>query len=255
MMGARMRIEMDEAHWLGCTDPQRMLDHLDQAMLRRKADLFAVACCRRIWHLLSDANSRRLVEAVERYADDRDLWREVGAAFDALMETAHMHPSAFACSAALSTAALLSVKNVKYVASEAAMAFAISCSMQMRPEDTEAMEEVTYNAYRAFDDAARDFEQAFQCELIRDIFGNPFQIVSFDPTWKTSRNASLARTIYDERRFSDMPLLADALEETGCRELPLLGHLRSGKTHVRGCWALDVLLNQGAPDCLLIPNF
>jgi hypothetical protein len=39
--------------------------------------------------------------------------------------------------------------------------------------------------------------------------------------------------------------LADALEEAGCLDDVLLGHLRGGGPHVRGCWAMDLLLAKG----------
>jgi hypothetical protein len=82
-------------------------------------------------------------------------------------------------------------------------------------------------------------------DLLREIFGNPFRPVTVDPSWLTrNENAvvQLARSIYDERHFQDMPLLADALAEAGCEDVAILAHCRAAAKHVRGCWVLDALL-------------
>jgi hypothetical protein len=39
-------------------------------------------------------------------------------------------------------------------------------------------------------------------------------------------------------------VLADALEEAGCGSADLLSHLRAPGPHVRGCWAVDLLLGK-----------
>jgi hypothetical protein len=54
----------------------------------------------------------------------------------------------------------------------------------------------------------------------------------------------MARAIYDGHRFTDLPILADALEEAGCTDAAILAHCRTGE-HVRGCWALDALRRTG----------
>jgi hypothetical protein len=41
-----------------------------------------------------------------------------------------------------------------------------------------------------------------------------------------------------------LAILADALEEAGCTDPSILGHLRSPGPHVRGCWALDLVLGK-----------
>jgi hypothetical protein len=46
------------------------------------------------------------------------------------------------------------------------------------------------------------------------------------------------------RRFEDLPVLADLLEEAGCTDAALLGHLRGPGPHVLGCHALDAVLGR-----------
>lgn len=120
-------------------------------------------------------------------------------------------------------------------------------------------------------------EAAGQAAVIRDIFGIHFgpvgreqrwlhsnwhprrpwlhwslmplaRTVRVDPAalaWHDAAVPKLARAIYGERAFDRLPLLADALEDAGCADVDLLGHLRGAGPHVRGCWAVDLVLGKG----------
>ena len=55
----------------------------------------------------------------------------------------------------------------------------------------------------------------------------------------------LALATYDVRTFDHLPVLVDAFEDAGCADADLLGHLRGPGPHVRGCWAVDLLLGKG----------
>jgi hypothetical protein len=50
--------------------------------------------------------------------------------------------------------------------------------------------------------------------------------------------------MYDSRDFTDMPILADTLEEAGVTDTFLLEHLRGPGPHVRGCFAIDAILGR-----------
>jgi hypothetical protein len=91
---------------------------------------------------------------------------------------------------------------------------------------------------------AEETERQFQSHLVRDMTGNPFQVVTLDPSWLTSNVVPLAQAIYEERSFADLPVLADALEEAGCTNTHILAHCRLPREHVRGCWAVDLLLGK-----------
>jgi hypothetical protein len=88
-------------------------------------------------------------------------------------------------------------------------------------------------------------EEREQARLARDIFGNPFHPVAFDPRWRSESAVSLARTAYDTRNFTLLPILADALEEAGCDHPDVLSHCRDPNgVHVRGCWVVDGVLGK-----------
>ncbi len=80
--------------------------------------------------------------------------------------------------------------------------------------------------------------------LFRDVFGNPFQPVTFSQEWRTDTAVILARQMYDAREFSAMPILADALQDAGCDNEDVLNHCRGPGPHVRGCWVVDLVLGK-----------
>jgi hypothetical protein len=86
--------------------------------------------------------------------------------------------------------------------------------------------------------------QALTRRLINEVHGNPFRPVTFSPSWRTNVVMSLARQIYDTRDFAAMPILADALEDAGCDNSGILYHCRGLGPHIRGCWALDLVLGK-----------
>jgi hypothetical protein len=93
-------------------------------------------------------------------------------------------------------------------------------------------------------DHKRQKEQRLQAEFLRDIIGNPFRPVAVMVSWRTPLADGLATSIHADQAFDRLPILADALEDAGCDNADLLGHLRGPGPHVRGCWALDLLLGK-----------
>jgi hypothetical protein len=90
-----------------------------------------------------------------------------------------------------------------------------------------------------------------QARLLREVLGNPFRPVTPDPAWLTPDVLSLAQAAYEHRKLprgtlepDRLALLADALEDAGCDSADLRGHLRGPGPHVRGCWAVDLVLGR-----------
>jgi hypothetical protein len=97
-------------------------------------------------------------------------------------------------------------------------------------------------------------DSATHCDIIRDVFGNPFHPVACDPAWLVWNDGAIpkiAQALYHERQFpigrldvGQMAILADGLEDAGCTDSSILEHLRGPGPHVRGCHILDTLLGK-----------
>ena len=254
---------MTETEWLTCTDPIPMLEEIRGRMSNRQALLFACACCRRIWHWLSDNGSRRALEVTERYADGQATKKE----WENARRAAHRAEDI--------------ARGQSVIASEAVRAAQLTGEYNRwwsHPTETTNQEaqRVHYAAF-AVSNACRcgtnwgfqapvkaaEFsrlaseslitktglakEACYQCVVLRCIFGDQFRLVSVTPawlTWKDGTTRRLAQAIYDDRRYQDLPILADALEDAGCDNADILTHCRGGGEHVRGCWVIDLLLGK-----------
>lgn len=89
-----------------------------------------------------------------------------------------------------------------------------------------------------------DAHWAVYCDLTRCVFGNPFRPVELDRRWLTSTVVALSRSVYADRAFDRLPILADALQDAGCDSDSVLSHCRGDGPHTRGCWVVDLLLGK-----------
>jgi hypothetical protein len=218
---------VDEKAWATCGDPYKMLAFLQGSSLLtdRKGRLYASAVCRRIWHLITQESSKRVVEVAERQADGLATTQELFTAFS-LAETA-WGAAAYGADAAASTA------GTNVVVTTSLAADAVMYATEESTENERAAEEVE------------------QCYLIRDIFANPFRLPPpLGASLLTSKDGlvrRLADEAYEHRLLPSgqldslrLNVLADALEEAGA-DAEMVEHLRGPRPHWRGCWWVDVL--------------
>jgi hypothetical protein len=91
-------------------------------------------------------------------------------------------------------------------------------------------------------------QQNLQVALLREIFGNPFRPESLDRSRLTPGSVMLARSIYEDQTCNRMPELVGSLRLE--RDAPeLLAHLTGAGPHIRGCWALDLILGNADAGC------
>jgi hypothetical protein len=118
---------------------------------------------------------------------------------------------------------------------------------QVAWEEVQAAWEEVYEAFETARGAARETELVWQVAVLQDLFGKLYWPVTLDSAWLSWNGATvprLARCIYEERRFGDMPILGDALEEAGCTSCEIVQHCRLPGEHVRGCWLVDLILGK-----------
>jgi hypothetical protein len=87
-------------------------------------------------------------------------------------------------------------------------------------------------------------EERRRAHLLHDLVGNPFRRILLDSSWLTPTVKALARSIYDDYTFSEMPILGDALEDAGCQDTDILSHCREPRVHAKGCWVVDLVLER-----------
>jgi hypothetical protein len=231
---------MDDARWLTCTNPWEMFEFVERRASGRKLRLFGAACCRRGWHLSSDAQHRNAIVAIECVANGTLTETEFQRVFQPVVRLwSKISPFDGQTSFDRMTAATRHLDGrgaPKYAARFVAMGLAALSGVRDSPSW----------------DAALQAEKAVQCSLLRDIIGSPFAPFEFDPAWLRGDGAvgvGLARHIEASRCFDDLPLLADALERTGCTDRTVLDHCRGPGPHVLGCWVVDALLGRESAVC------
>jgi hypothetical protein len=220
---------MTEQEWRSCDDPVFMLQNLAHGTVSdRKLRLFACACCRRVWNLLSDARSRTAVDVAERFIEGT-------ASRDELEEAARAAASVIAAGPELQW-------NLELEMAEAAFRTATLHHMPLNVIGIALRTSSTEDGL-----VVSVAERSHQVVLLRDILGPscPPLRVLVDQAWLRSDEGlvpAIAREIYNQSRWDLIPMLADALEKAGCSEETILSHCRSGQQHVRGCWIVDLLL-------------
>jgi hypothetical protein len=257
---------MTEDQWLKRDDwPEGMLRELHTAWINgqvrvseRMLRLFSCACCRRVENFVKDDLVQRVLSVVESHVDGLASDDELRVAADAIElawhkgydEAARTMPADSVVSFSTPIPSLHLIEAAAYTAGRTPGGFmtgrwiglAMHVAMQCRIA-------VMYAASE-FGKDQRPVTQAVlgtHLNFLRDCLGNPFRTVSLNTAWLAWNDGiipKLAQSIYEERTFERMPILADALEEAGCTNTEILNHCRHHAEHVRGCWVVNLILGK-----------
>jgi hypothetical protein len=237
--------------WETCALPRDALSMFLQKLRDRKYRLFACACARRAEHLIDDERPRRALELAERYADGLVERKELLTAYRRAHRFVKQQLDAANWASGLAanpsaSAAYVSRDEAECDGSVTTGAWfeavlALAGSAKRTALNAGASPEKAQERYQQTEAA----EKAVQADLLRDIFGNPFRpLPTFDSSWRSPDVDALAHDIYAHKTFERLIALADLLQEVGCENCELLEHLRAPIPHVRGCWALDLVLGK-----------
>ena len=221
---------MNEEEWLACENPDALLSSLRKKVSERQLRLLIAAVCRRVQHLLDGPEFLALIDAGERVAD-----KMLSPSTLARYRTNCPSISAGDFTEEETRWAEHSVEfNGPVLAKRA-----VWLSGALDAKKAVASLHYAARAMRSRDTIHEEFSN--QCNILREIFGNPFRPVTLDPSRLTSTVTALAQMMYDTREFTAMPILADALQDASCDNEAILTHCRGPGPHVRGCWAIDLL--------------
>jgi hypothetical protein len=241
-----------------------MLEGLRGTDSPRRLRLYACICLRKIWDLLVQADIHGLLELGERLIEGDGTWENLCAAATAAWRSG-MHPSTTGSTSvgpgSLRSHAIVAVYagiaspspwDAARTACDGAATVAhldLATTLIGSQDGNSANGMGLSDSYHAF--------RREQAHLLRDIFGNPFRPTPTVPSscldWADRTVVRIAERAYDQRILprgdldnNCLTILADALEDSGCRNSVVLSHLRSGGQHVRGCFVIDSLLSKAS---------
>jgi len=216
---------MTEADWLTTKNLDALLNELRRRRFDRAVGLWIVACARLVEPLYSQPDIAKAINAAERYVD--------GKVVRGTLERWNQRVKKVGDNAVWTALWYLGFDRYHYHPGRVVGELTFAARKKASPAQLHKPEQAEWACIRS---------------LLRDVAGNPFQArPAFDAAWRTGSVKRMAEGIYAARRFDELPILADALEDAGCADVELLDHLRGPGPHDRGCWALDVVLGKGPP--------
>jgi hypothetical protein len=230
---------MTEAEWLVCEDLRKVLNWLAKKASQRKLRLLGCVACRRAQTYLTPEFSHLLV-AAEGAADTQpdlenmtSLYKKAKSDLTERIPFKTNLPSTqYAVIQACESARWCAAPKITERAIRDACGCAAIAVVHGEKTITKQRNNRFLDEYRAI------------CRYVRDIFGNPFHPITLKRSWLTSKVLALANSIYEERAFDRMPILANALQNSGCDNEDILNHCRQQGEHCRGCWVVDLLLGK-----------
>jgi hypothetical protein len=253
-------------------------DRGKQGLISRELRLFACACCKHADQFMDDGRSLQAVDVAERYADGDASRDELKAAYDAarlversiaqrikqinsaaeadvggqdtdewrLFNIDDWHPEGRRRNAALAASLCADTKVITSRADPAlkycgdmliARATALFAYQAGASRDRLELMEA---GFLSDDDDYLMYEDAWQADLVRCVFRNPFRPIAADELDVEPRVRDMAESLYRLRAFDRMPVLGKELEVSGCVDHDLVSHCINAHVHARGCWALDM---------------
>jgi hypothetical protein len=229
---------MTELDWLAGSNPDVMLAFLGDRPSARQWRLFAAGCLREVGHLLLDHRARQGFLVLLDHADGLKTDADLAAA----------HGAATASHRYLFSAAFPRGSYDRHVLPRVAaahQALVRATRPDLEPRSGAIDVSITLRFADSHEATWRQRICKTQCDLLRDLFGNPFRSVSLPEDWLHTTGqqaAEVARAIYDDRTFDELGILADALIDADCPCDEMVRHCRDSVPHGRGCWVVDRLL-------------
>src|SRR5262245_12702607 len=223
------RLAWKEIDWARSSEPNLMLQFLGKEAPERKRCLFAVACCYRIWDVITTELHRNAIEVAEGYADGvvdeadaentrrllrEDYDRSWGSLslMDPLEALRNSRDDTVSFQETV-TWTLRKRWDMPWVVSRNAAVlragrdegFDLEHKIGNAASMTEAQRQLANESWKR-----RELnERIVQSDLIRDMFGNPFRDCRISEKDIPTSIREFAETIYVERRFDLMPNLGE----------------------------------------------